>query len=109
MRNFVPGQAEDLPLVRLVGQAGQDGFPVVPPALPLQPDHPVEGDVPADVELLVQHRPQPRLQDVLAVVLVGQQLHPDGVNMHPVEHQTVRPLHFSDLRGSTLPSPSFSF
>ena len=97
MLDYVPGQTENLPLVRLVGEAGQDGFPVVAPALPVQSHHPVEEDVPADVELLVQHGPQAGLQDVLAVVLVGQQLHPDGVNLHSIEDQTVGLLRFSHL------------
>ena len=94
---YSPGQTENLPLVRLVRKAGQDGFPVVGPALPGQPHHPVEGDIPADVELLVEDGPQSGLQDILAVVLVGEELHSDGVNLHSVEDQVLGLLDFSLL------------
>ena len=108
LNQYVPGQTENLPLVSLVSQAGKDGFPVTPPALPVQPHHPVEGDVPADVELLVQDGPEPRLQDILTVVSVGEELHSDGVNLHSIEDQSVRLLILPNLRDSAT-SLTFSF
>ena len=101
----LPRQTEDLPLVRLVGQTRQDGLPVPGPLAGLQPHHLVKGNVPGDVELLVQHRPQSGLQDVLAVVSEGEETQSDLVNIHSVEDE----VFFLELTGELREAPAFSF
>ena len=58
----------------------------------IKPYH-IHGNVPRDVELLVQDGPDPGLQDVLAILLEPDQLQSYVIQVHSVEYQV-----FLDVR-----------